>query len=115
MVLAVGLMVLLVGFTALGLGSVTHARHRAQLGADAAALAGAMRVAEGAPTVCARAAELADANDAALAGCSVNGFEVAVRAEVRLPEPFNRWGAVSAVAVAGPADPGLLDAECPSC
>lgn len=114
-VLAVGLAIMMVGLTAMTLGSVIHARHRAQVGADAAALAGAMRIAEGAPTACDRAAELAAANNTVLADCAVNGGEVAVRAQVSLPEPLQQWGVVSAVAVAAPADPEVFDAVCPSC
>ncbi|HIW62763.1 MAG TPA: flp pilus-assembly TadE/G-like family protein [Candidatus Stackebrandtia excrementipullorum] len=100
--LAVGLAIMMVGLTAVTVGSVIHARHRAQVGADAAALAGAMRMAEGAPAVCDRASELAEANSTSLSGCAVHKGVVVVRTEAWLPKPLHRWGPIAAAAAAEP-------------
>jgi secretion/DNA translocation related TadE-like protein len=59
------------------------ARHRARNAADAGALSGAMRVAQGAEVACAAAERLVRENRGRLTSCVVQGATVTVTAEVR--------------------------------
>lgn len=67
------------------LGAVLVARHRAEVAADLAALAGAVVVLGGEQVACARAAAVAQANGAELADCQVIGADLLaqVRSRVR--------------------------------
>ncbi|AVZ41013.1 hypothetical protein CT688_02550 [Dietzia sp. JS16-p6b] len=93
-VLALTVAVLLVGRAAV-------AAHSARSAADLAALAGAhaLRVSE---DPCSAAAGVATANRAVVAGCTVDGYDVVVRAEARVELGVLGVWAASAVARAGP-------------
>jgi secretion/DNA translocation related TadE-like protein len=78
------------------------ARHRAQAGADLAALAAASRLAAGPETACAQARLVARAMRASTTGCAVDDLDVVVTVEVRLA--VGGWGSARAAARAGPAD-----------
>lgn len=82
-VLALGLVVVLLVATMIGVGvvRVVAARHVAAAAADLGALAGAAAVGRGQP--CAAAARTVRANDAELVSCRVSGAEVVVVASVR--------------------------------
>lgn len=99
-VLAVAIIAALLCVTAAGawLGCVVVARHRAQAGADLAALAGAAQVPQGASAACARAAAVARAMGVATAGCRVDGLDVIVEVQV----PVAHAGTARASARAGP-------------
>jgi len=88
-------------------GAAAVARHRAGTAADLAALAAAGRAVLGEPDACDVAAQVARANAAALASCSVDGSAVV---EVRVDVPVRLGGlgvhVASARARAGPVDPG---------
>ncbi|WP_406813806.1 Rv3654c family TadE-like protein [Mycobacterium sp. M23085] len=94
------MIVLLLTVTGSGayLGSAVVARHRAQAGADLAALAGAARLASGADAACARAAGVARRMRVDDIGCAVDGLDVVVTARVSVA--FG--GAARAAARAGP-------------
>lgn len=77
---AIGVAAVLVGVAVIG-------RHRAAAAADLAALAAAERAVRGDPAACAVAEQVAGANGARLAACTVGGgavVEVAVAVPVRL-------------------------------
>lgn len=96
----------LVGVTVLivHLGAATAARHRAQSGADLAALAGAGRALLAEPDPCGAAQEVGAANAVAITRCVVDGAEVSVTAAVSVTlGPFGSRRAV-AQARAGPSD-----------
>ena len=103
--LAVGLTLLLIalGFQAVGAAAV--ARHRADLAADLAALAGALHVAEGPAAACDRARALAAENSATMIDCAVTGADVTVTVEVVPTGPASLVGRASASARAGPVSP----------
>ncbi|MFG2293506.1 Rv3654c family TadE-like protein [Streptomyces sp. NPDC048603] len=63
------------------LGQAVVARHRAAAAADLAALAAATAWAHGPPAACAAARRVAEAQDAGLAGCAVEGETAEVTAE----------------------------------
>lgn len=69
------------------------ARHHAQVAADLSAVAGAYAHFRG-EDACARAAEVAGANDAALAHCRVDGRDVVATALVRGRDASARAGPV---------------------
>ena len=94
-----------VGLAAVLVGAAVVARHRAGSAADLAALAAASRAVVGDPAACATAGEVAQANGAALTGCTVGGgvVEVSVEVGVRLGPLGSRRAA--AVARAGPVSP----------
>jgi len=97
----VGVLVL-VG-AALGVvAAMVHAHRVAQSAADLAALAGAEAQARGRDP-CARAAELATANDARLDSCAVQGRDVRVQVTVAGPHWLGQHHDLSAQARAGPA------------
>lgn len=98
----VGLCLLLVAAAVSSFGMVVEARHRAQVGADAAALAGAMRAIEGAEAACGRARELAAVNGTAVNGCKLTGLDLTVEVTASLPSIMSGWGAARGVATAGP-------------
>lgn len=93
-VLAITVGVLLVGRAAV-------AAHAARSAADLAALAGAHALRAG-EDACAEAAQVATANRAVAAGCTVDGYDVVVRADVRVELGFVGSRTASAVARAGP-------------
>jgi secretion/DNA translocation related TadE-like protein len=90
---AVGcLAIWLVAFVALSIGGAVAARHRAESGADLAALAGARTLAYGVGDPCAEAQRVATATRARLVSCvhlPDGSFEVVV--EVGLPGLLARW------------------------
>ncbi len=101
--IATALLVVLLTVTGgvLVLGSVVVARHRAQSGADLAALAGAASVPAGQQSACAAAQAVAESNRITVAECTVDGLDVVVgvMAATVLPGRSAR-----AEARAGPAD-----------
>lgn len=100
--LGIGLCVLVFAMVAVLLAAAIEARHRAQIGADAAALAGAMRATQGATSACGRAAELAAANDTTIRTCELSGMDITVEVTAKLPSPLRRFGPVVGLARAGP-------------
>ena len=78
LVIAVAASVLAAGVVGSALGGAIVVRHRAATAVDAAALAAALDVAAGDEPACARAARLARANAASLAGCTFHGAVVDV-------------------------------------
>jgi secretion/DNA translocation related TadE-like protein len=93
-VLAVTVAVLLVGRAAVAV-------HSARSAADLAALAGAHALRAG-EDACSAASGVATANRAVAAGCTVDGHDVVIRAEVRVELGILGARAASAVARAGP-------------
>lgn len=93
-VLAITVGMLLVGRAAV-------AAHSARSAADLAALAGAHALREG-KDPCVVAAEVASANRAIAAGCTVDGYDVVIRADVRVELGVAGSRTASAVARAGP-------------
>lgn len=73
-------MTVLLAFTVGGfhIGSAVVARHRAQSGADLAALAAAARLPEGVEAACGRASVIAHAMSVSVADCAVDALDVVV-------------------------------------
>lgn len=93
---------LLVG-AALGVVAAMVAAHRsAQSAADLAALSGAAALGRGRDP-CAAVAVVAEANGAAVTGCSVTGRDVLVEVEVTGPHWLGQVADLRAAARAGPA------------
>lgn len=67
---------------AVQVGAATLARNRAETAADSAALAGALRVLDGANAACGRASSVAAANGAVMATCVLDGADVLVTVTV---------------------------------
>jgi secretion/DNA translocation related TadE-like protein len=104
LVLAVAAAVLAAGVVATVAAGLALLRHRAAIAADNAALAAALSAPVGAPAACASAAQVARANGAQLAGCTLHDAvaEVTVTAA---PGAWLSWvGAVRLNARAGPAE-----------
>jgi secretion/DNA translocation related TadE-like protein len=80
--LTLGLVLVAAGLAGAMIGAARLARQQAAVAADLAALAGAARVFDGPGPACERAAELAARNGGRLAGCVVEGLQVAVTVEV---------------------------------
>jgi secretion/DNA translocation related TadE-like protein len=93
----------LIAVTALSLylGAAVLARHRAEVAADAGALAGAIVVLDGADAACTAASRVVEANGGELRSCALDGADVliAVGVEARLG-PLGR--SATARARAGP-------------
>jgi secretion/DNA translocation related TadE-like protein len=87
----------------LQVGSAVVARHRAQAGADLAALAAATDIASGREAACKQAGVVARAMDTTMADCTVDGLEVVVHVEAALSLGAWRTGPAHAAARAGPA------------
>lgn len=100
--LAAVLIAALVAITLAGvqIGSAVVARHRAQAGADMAALAAAMWLPGGADSACRQAAAVSRAMGAALSGCEVDELDVVVAVEVATGRLLG--GRAHAAARAGP-------------
>lgn len=103
--LGIGLCVLVFAMVAFMLAAAIEARHRAQIGADVAALAGAMRAGQGAAPACERAAQLAVANHTTILDCELSGLDLTVEVSAPLPGPLQRFGPVIGHARAGPIAP----------
>jgi secretion/DNA translocation related TadE-like protein len=101
-VLATGLVFVLVAAALAGAGAATVARHRAQVAADLAALAAALRAWEGEAVACARAGDLSTQNRASLISCRLEGLDAIVTVEVRAAGGAG-WSA-HASARAGPVE-----------
>src|SRR5688572_14563749 len=108
---AVIMTVLVVG---LHLGAAVIARHRAEAGADLAALAAAGLAVEGAEAACRRAGEVAAANGGTVNSCRLVGWDalVEVRAPIAVTLPGidgaagrARAGPVPTTATSAPAPP----------
>ncbi|WP_235435771.1 Rv3654c family TadE-like protein [Mycobacterium sp. EPa45] len=84
------------------IGSAVIARHRAQAGADMAALAAAMWLPSGVGSACGQAAEVSRAMGAALSGCDVDGLDIVVRVDVATGRLLG--GRAHSAARAGPVD-----------
>ena len=86
-------------------GSAVAARHRAQAGADLAALAAAGRLGSGGEVACDWASAVAGAMRVGVTECRVEELDVVVRTDV--PVTLGRWGLGSATAAAraGPVEP----------
>ena len=99
------MMAVLLTITAGGgyVGSAVIARHRAQAAADLAALAAAVRLADGADAACARASELARAMRTVVTRCAIEDLDVLVTVDASMT--FGRLGVgpARASARAGPA------------
>ncbi len=96
---------LLIGVTALGvhLGGAVLGRQRAEIAADLGALAGAMRVHQGADAACARAREVVTSNGGIMKSCRTDGLDVLLEVRTHLAA----WGEdASARARAGPVRVG---------
>ena len=87
-------------------GSAVIARHRAQAAADLAAVAAAVHLADGTRAACSRASALALAMKAAVTRCEVDGLDVLVTVETRIPLGRIAVGPARATARAGPVDVG---------
>ncbi len=103
-ILAVGVMAALVLFAGVfaAVGQAGAARHRAQGAADAAALAGAVRILLGEAAACEAASELIAAGETVLERCEVKDLEITVHVTaepVGIPAMF---GPARAVSRAGP-------------
>ncbi|MGH8791024.1 MAG: Rv3654c family TadE-like protein [Stackebrandtia sp.] len=104
LMLGIGMAALLFAAGGVLLGAAVEARHRAQVGADAAALAGAMRAVEGETVACERAAELAEANETRLLECELSGMDVVVEAAAPTAAAPAGFGPATATARAGPVE-----------
>lgn len=92
-IVAVGIITALAAL-AFAVAAVVTARldhHRAQVAADLAAVAGAVAHYYG-ENACARAAEVADLNDAAVVDCHPDGADVVVAVRIRMAEAVSRAG-----------------------
>ncbi|MDV8002253.1 Rv3654c family TadE-like protein [Rhodococcus sp. IEGM 1408] len=94
--------VLVITVGVLLVGRAAVAAHSARSAADLAALAGAHALRAG-EDPCAVAAEVASANRAVAARCAVDGYDVVIRADVRVELGLLGSRTASAVARAGPA------------
>lgn len=103
--LGIALCVLLFAMVAFLTAAAIEARHRAQIGADTAALAGAMRATQGTAAACERAAQLATSNHATVSDCELSGLDITVEVTVPLPEPLQRFGPITVRSRAGPLTP----------
>ncbi|MGI5147037.1 Rv3654c family TadE-like protein [Plantactinospora sp. CA-294935] len=100
--LAVGLVLVVFSLGAAAIGVARVARHQARVAADLGALAGAAYALDGPDRACARAAAIAAANSARITGCTLDGFDLQVTAEVTV-EPLPGMTRVArATARAGP-------------
>jgi secretion/DNA translocation related TadE-like protein len=100
--LAVGLVLVVFSLGAAAIGAARVARHQARVAADLGALAGAAYALDGPDRACARAAVIAAANSARITGCTLDGFDLQVTAEVTV-EPLPGMTRVArATARAGP-------------
>ncbi len=93
------LLLIIVTLTGAQIGMAVVVRHRVTGAADLAALAGAAGLPDGDESACEQAKRVAESNRARLDSCSVNGWEVVVRASAVTP-----FGPVSARSRAGPAE-----------
>lgn len=103
-VLAAILIAGLVSLTLAGvqIGGAIVARHRAQAGADMAALAAAMWLPQGEDSACRQAAAVSRAMGAALSGCDVDELDVVVAVDVDVATGRLLGGRAHAAARAGP-------------
>ena len=101
-VLAAILIAALVAITLAGaqIGSAVVARHRAQAGADMAALAAAMWLPHGADSACRQAVAVSRTMGAVLSSCDVNELDVVVAVDVSTGRLLG--GRAHAAARAGP-------------
>ncbi|WP_308198468.1 Rv3654c family TadE-like protein [Actinomadura terrae] len=104
-VLAFTAIVWLAGVSAMAVGGVRTARHRAEAAADLAALAAAARVPEGAVAACAKARVIAAESGARIARCVVEDGSVDVSVMLALRVPLG----VGAVHVGGRARAGPVE------
>ncbi len=101
--LAVSAVTLMVGLTAVAVGTAAVTRHRAEAAADLGAIAAASAALRGQPGACAQAGEVVRANGAKLTGCRLVGADALVTAAVG-DDAFGRgWGVARVTARAGPA------------
>ncbi|QEN16354.1 helicase [Mycobacterium sp. ELW1] len=85
-------------------GSAVVARHRAQAGADMAALAAAMWLPQGPETACRQAAAVSRAMGTALSGCDVDELDIVIHVDVATGRLLG--SRAHAAARAGPIDVG---------
>jgi secretion/DNA translocation related TadE-like protein len=102
LLLAIGLVLVAAGMAGAAVGAARVGRHEARTAADLGALAGAVRVIEGAAVACARAAELVSANGARLTSCRTDGLDIVVEAEVTITPLPGLVRRAEAAARAGP-------------
>jgi secretion/DNA translocation related TadE-like protein len=95
-------------------GSAVIARHRAQAAADLAALAAAVRVADGTDAACMQASVLARAMNTAVTKCVVEDLDVVVTVETRVPLARFTVGPARATARAGPVEARSYGLSAPS-
>jgi secretion/DNA translocation related TadE-like protein len=101
-VLALGLVLVAAGVAGAAVGAARVGRHQARTAADLGALAGAARAVEGPAAACARARQLAFANQARLTSCRVEGLEIVVEVQVSVTPLPGLTRYASAAARAGP-------------
>ena len=106
LVLAIGLTLVAAGVAGAAVGAARVGRHQARTAADLGALAGAVRVVEGPVRACERAATFAEANDARLVSCYVDGLDLVVRVEVAVEPLPGLVRYAGAAARAGPVSSG---------
>ncbi|AVT39790.1 helicase [Plantactinospora sp. BB1] len=100
--LAVGLVLVVLSLGAAAIGAARVARHQARVAADLGALAGATQVLAGPDRACARATAIAAANSARVTGCTLDGLDLLVTAEVTVEPLPGMTRVASATARAGP-------------
>ncbi len=105
---AVALLAILLAITvgSAYVGSAVIARHRAQAAADLAAVAAALRLADGASATCARASALALAMRTTVTQCVVENLDVVVTVETSVQLGRIDVGPARATARAGPVGSG---------
>jgi secretion/DNA translocation related TadE-like protein len=96
-------LLLVVGTTALGVGSAVLTRQRASAAADLAALAAADAAGRGEPAPCNAAGRVAQRHGVTLTSCEVHGAVADVAVRLPVPGPLAFGLAASGHARAGPA------------
>ena len=110
LILAIGLVLVAAATAAAAVGAARVGRHQARTAADLSALAGAARAVEGAGPACTRAREIARENQARLAACHAEGWEIVVHVEVAVTPLPGLTRYARAAARAGPVStPAGLD------
>lgn len=90
----VGLLIVLAGLAVAMRASHLVAAAQAQAAADLGALAGAMQALSGEDPACARAADIATRNGAAVVSCTLDGLDLTLTVQVRDAQSTARAGPV---------------------
>lgn len=102
LVLAFGLLLIAAGLAGAATVGARVGRHEARTAADFGALAGAVRVINGAPVACAEAERLVTANGGVLTSCEVRALEIVISVEVTVTPMPGLTRRARAAARAGP-------------